>query len=133
MFDFFFILYFCIQELQTYNFMNTFLANISNNWVVWFYIIVLFPFQVYDIYKNKERTYKDIIIFLIYSCFVLLAGIQSFVRERSIIEPFPLYIILIISYSQSIVECFKQKTIRSYLFIFVFSIFIILIILKHLL
>jgi|GEM_PF-1426593 hypothetical protein len=133
MFDFFFILYFCIQELQTYNFMNTFLANISNNWVVWFYIIVLFPFQVYDIYKNKERTYKDIIIFLIYSCFVLLAGIQSFVRERSIIEPFPLYIILIISYFQSIVECFKQKTIRSYLFIFVFSIFIILIILKHLL
>ncbi len=133
MFDFIFILYFCIQELQTYNFMNTFLANISNNWVVWFYIIVLFPFQVYDIYKNKERTYKDIIIFLIYSCFVLLAGIQSFVRERSIIEPFPLYIILIISYSQSIVECFKQKTIRSYLFIFVFSIFIILIILKHLL
>ncbi|EFN91968.1 hypothetical protein HMPREF9018_0416 [Prevotella amnii CRIS 21A-A] len=113
--------------------MNTFLANISNNWVVWFYIIVLFPFQVYDIYKNKERTYKDIIIFLIYSCFVLLAGIQSFVRERSIIEPFPLYIILIISYFQSIVECFKQKTIRSYLFIFVFSIFIILIILKHLL
>lgn len=133
MFDFIFILYFRIQELQTYNFMNTFLANISNNWVVWFYIIVLFPFQVYDIYKNKERTYKDIIIFLIYSCFVLLAGIQSFVRERSIIEPFPLYIILIISYSQSIVECFKQKTIRSYLFIFVFSIFIILIILKHLL
>lgn len=133
MFDFFFILYFCIQELQTYNFMNTFLANISNNWVVWFYIIVLFPFQVYNIYKNKERTYKDIIIFLIYSCFVLLAGIQSFVRERSIIEPFPLYIILIISYFQSIVECFKQKTIRSYLFIFVFSIFIILIILKHLL
>ncbi len=133
MFDFIFILYFCIQELQTYNFMNTFLANISNNWVVWFYIIVLFPFQVYDIYKNKERTYKDIIIFLIYSCFVLLAGIQSFVRERSIIEPFPLYIILIISYFQSIVECFKQKTIRSYLFIFVFSIFIILIILKHLL
>lgn len=133
MFDFIFILYFCFQELQTYNFMNTFLANISNNWVVWFYIIVLFPFQVYDIYKNKERTYKDIIIFLIYSCFVLLAGIQSFVRERSIIEPFPLYIILIISYFQSIVECFKQKTIRSYLFIFVFSIFIILIILKHLL
>lgn len=133
MFDFIFILYFCIQELQTYNFMNTFLANISNNWVVWFYIIVLFPFQVYDIYKNKERTYKDIIIFLIYSCFVLLAGIQSFVRERIIIEPFPLYIILIISYFQSIVECFKQKTIRSYLFIFVFSIFIILIILKHLL
>ncbi len=133
MFDFIFILYFCVQELQTYNFMNTFLANISNNWVVWFYIIVLFPFQVYDIYKNKERTYKDIIIFLIYSCFVLLAGIQSFVRERSIIEPFPLYIILIISYFQSIVECFKQKTIRSYLFIFVFSIFIILIILKHLL
>lgn len=133
MFDFIFILYFCVQELQTYNFMNTFLANISNNWIVWFYIIVLFPFQVYDIYKNKERTYKDIIIFLIYSCFVLLAGIQSFVRERSIIEPFPLYIILIISYFQSIVECFKQKTIRSYLFIFVFSIFIILIILKHLL
>ena len=27
MFDFFFILYFCIQELQTYNFMNTFLGR----------------------------------------------------------------------------------------------------------
>lgn len=105
---------------------------LQHNWIIWFYIIVLLPFQIYDVYKKEDRGYKDYIILIICSCFALAAGIETLISDKHIIMNSPgLYLILIIAYLQSIIDAFTLKGKRHVLFCGIFTIFILLIIITN--
>lgn len=113
--------------------MYAFLSSLSNNWIVWFYIIVLLPFQIYDICKEKERNSKKTLMLLICASFAIIAGIQSCIKGKNmIIGMGPLYLILLICYIDSIITFLQKKTKRDLAFLCTFSFFMVIIILNFL-
>lgn len=100
----------------------------GGNWIIWFYIIVLLPFQIYDICKDKNKGYKNYLIIVIYASFALIAGIGTLVsRKYKMIDSSAFYVILIVAYLQSIIDGFTHKSKRNTFFCCVFTIFILLI------
>lgn len=114
--------------------MHAFLSSLSNNWIIWFYIIVLLPFEIYDICKEKERNSKKILMLLIYASLAIIAGILSCIKGKNLtISPTPLYIILLICYIESITTFLQSRTKRDLAFLCIFSLFMAIIILNFLL
>ena len=114
--------------------MHAFLSSLSNNWIIWFYIIVLLPFEIYDICKEKERNSKKTLMLLICASFAIIAGIQSCIKGKNLtISPTPLYIILLICYIESITTFLQSRTKRDLAFLCIFSLFMAIIILNFLL
>ena len=113
--------------------MHAFLSSLSNNWIVWFYIIVLLPFQIYDICKEKERNSKKTLMLLICASLAIIAGIQSCIKGKNLtISPTPLYIILLICYIESITTFLQSRTKRDLAFLCIFSFFMVIMILNFL-
>lgn len=113
--------------------MYAFLSSLSNNWIVWFYIIVLLPFQIYDICKEKERNSKKTLMLLIGASFAIIAGIQSCIKGKNmIISTGPLYLILLICYIESIITFLQKRTKRDLAFLCIFSFFMVIMILNFL-
>lgn len=101
----------------------------KGNWIICFYIIVLLPFQVYDIYKNKDKGYKDYLLLVMYSCFAIIAGIDTFISQKHLMIDSPaFYVVLFVAYIQSILDGFNHKSKRNIIFSCIFTFFILLLI-----
>lgn len=104
----------------------------KGNWIIWFYIIVLLPFQLYDIYKNKNKGYKNCLIIVMCSCFALIAGVETLIsRKYQMIDSSAFYVILLVAYLQSLIDGITQKSKRNTFFCCIFTIFILLLIIYN--
>lgn len=104
--------------------------NIINNynWVIWFYLLVILPFQIYDFYMEHNKNIWNYIKIAIFTILPLITGLNLLIRKINIITPgIGLYILIGLCYLQSLYDCFYNKTCRNYWYFGIFTLFIILI------
>lgn len=99
----------------------------SGLWILWFYILVLYPFNLYDFIKDKKKSNKSYLKIAFDTIVVIVSIIFTFASNIDFsISNFALYLLLGLAYLQSILDYFDHKTKRNAIFIFAFSFFIIL-------
>lgn len=104
---------------------------ITGHWMIWFYIIVLLPFQVYDFYKKENRKAKDyayIAFVLIFALIYILSSVFSSQINNVILQPYSIlfWTFIIIIYLQSLYELANERSKRNYLFCTIFTIGILM-------
>ena len=112
-------------SLQKTRSMNNILS--TGHWIIWFYIIVIFPFQVYDFFQITDKKHKDYIKIIIYSIFAVIAGIGAIESDKDIyISNLAIYILICLAYLQGLIDYFTHKTKRNRLYCCIFTVAILL-------
>lgn len=110
---------------------------LSGNWIIWIYIIGVFPFQFYDFLRNKNRKIKDymynitmlvLVLLYIYYC---LAG-NALYEVPHLLSNEVYGAILLFVLINSIVDLFHNRSKRNILFCIILSIFVILFLITYL-
>lgn len=98
----------------------------ENNWAIWFCIIVLIPFKLYDFYKARNKNIISYFSLFFYILFLIAAGICTiFSHNAYFINSTVLYILIVLAYLHSVFDCITTRKIRNYLYFGVFTLFII--------
>lgn len=106
----------------SFGYYGTFVVmNLAFNeyWLIAFYVIVMYPFKLYDLIKLQHKKLKDYMNIGANSLFALLC---LFVLSRwsmsanAIFNSQACFVLILIVYIQSLYECVINKTKRNYLF-----------------
>ena len=100
---------------------------LGSNWVIWFCIIVLLPFKIYDFFQEKAHKKRDYVLLTFTTAIILFTGIYtSFSEKFSFVDNLGFYILLLIAYLQTIIDCYRKRNTRDVIFSALFTIFIVL-------
>ena len=100
---------------------------LGSNWVIWFCIIVLLPFNIYDFFQEKAHKKRDYLFLTFTTAIILFTGIYaSFSEKFSFVDNLGFYILLLIAYLQTIIDSYGKGSTRNVIFSALFTIFIVL-------
>ena len=103
-------------------------------WLLWFFIVVIYPFKMYDFAKEADKKCKDYVETVVYTFIAAVSAVGTFVSECNIaIGGKAICLLVGIAYAQSAMDCKKQKTKRNITFFCVFTFSIICYIIKNML
>lgn len=95
------------------------------NWIFWYYILTIFPFQIYDFFCKTGRKLNDyisvllpLILFVGYICTMLFNADKSRVLMGNATN-LAFAILVLVIYMQGVFEIVKEKSIRNYLFVII--------------
>ena len=94
----------------------------TGQWILWFYILVLFPFQLYDFYKQEKRSIISWIYnILVIGVFITYIYGTLFTSETAHFQLFnshigkALMLFILIAYIQNIYDLIHEKSKRNIL------------------
>lgn len=99
---------------------------INGHWLIWLYIIVFFPFQLYDFYKQKKRKIKDY-IYVLLTIIVICIYVYGCLYERHkfnmklLAEDWIYWFLISVIYIQSIYEMINERSKRNCVFFILFT------------
>lgn len=94
----------------------------SWKWIIWFYVITIFPFQIFDFCKLKDSTVKyyariifvTLLVFFVVACTCI--GVLDYTDKGTLSGNLAMYILIAIIYIQSIIDLITTKSKRNYAF-----------------
>ena len=108
----------------------------NGHWIIWLYIIVLFPFQLYDFSKREKRKLKDY-IYILFITIVLSLYAYGFLSGRYqsdiklLTEDWVYWLLVFLVYIQSIYEFICKRSKRNTAFFAILTVVILLYIILY--
>lgn len=95
------------------------LSQLNHLWLVWFYILVCYPFKVYDLFSKTKRRVRDFIEPVIATVFILFyvpsCFSEDYASRTSCLLPYGvLWVLFGLAYLSSVSEAFSSRRKRDY-------------------
>lgn len=103
-------------------------------WLLWLFIVVIYPFKIYDFVKEADKKFVDYAEAMVYTFIAAVSAVGTFVSDCNIaIDNKSVCMMVGIAYIQSAIDCKEHRTKRNIAFFCVFTFSIICYIIKKIL
>lgn len=107
--------------------MNDFCINAA--WIVWFWIVLIFPTKVHDFYVVENKQAKDYLRIGMYTLFAIAAAqVGLYSDSDNSVSSIAFYVVVAISYLQSLYDCYSDRKKWNYIYCCIFTIFILVLV-----
>lgn len=103
----------------------------TGHWIIWFYIILIFPFQVYDFINKKKHSVKEyvyaifsILVVVVYTCSLIFSS--DILNVDLSVDNKIYYGLLGVVYMQSVYNLYQRRTKRNICFFVIFTLVVLI-------